>query len=292
MDIFHCRPYSRQGRIKISAIQVKKSSRLLCPIKLSSACLWSQFSPCRVTNRSYEEWTILSDGAQHSFACATAAIWSTLKHLKSLYITALAFTTVGLAQARAADMPGLETLGRLIQTNTEGNSRYYGTTKFTPTGSHRSYINKFARRLAKNPEDIRKYEDVLRMAIYAWEGKTEVQPYLNDLAGAMAFYTVTNVGVAHNENSKDYLIPNLVDQYRTRLASRTVARMSNEKKEDMYDYMITEAMYMEVLIASEPDMQDPSVLDQVKALSAENCQDLFGVRGEVLSVTESGLVFD
>ncbi|MEI7984893.1 MAG: DUF6683 family protein [Armatimonadota bacterium] len=213
-----------------------------------------------------------------------------MKHLNFLLATSFAIASVGTVYARASDKPDIERLGRLVQSNSSGNARFYGDSAFVKTGK-RSYITKFAKMLAKVPDDVAKYEVVLKMAIWQWENKTEVKAYTSDLAGAMAFYTVTNIGVAHNENSKDYLIPNLVDQYKKCLSTKMVAGMSNSRKEDLYDFMVTESMYMEVLIASEPEMRMPEVLDQVKSLSVMNCQDIFGVSSETLAVTESGLIF-
>lgn len=212
-----------------------------------------------------------------------------MKPLKSLMVVGLAVGSIGTAFARA-DHPDIERLGKLVQSNSAGNARYYGRSAFVKTNK-RSYVTQFAKRLARTPDEVPVYEDVLRQAIWKWETKDEVRNFTSDLAGALAFYTVTNLGIAQNENSKDYLIPNLVDQYKKCLASRQIARMSNSQKEDLYEYMVTESIYQEVLIASEPERRQPEILTMMQNLSASNVQDVFGVSPTVLSVTESGLTF-
>lgn len=212
-----------------------------------------------------------------------------MKTLTTLIVAGLALGSVGNAYARA-DRPDIERLGKLIQSNSAGNARYFGDSSFVKTGK-RSYITRFAKMLAKNTEDVPKYEVVLREAITNWEAKKEFTAYTSDLSGALALYTVTNLSIAQHEDAKDYLIPNLVDQYKKCLSSRTISRMSNERKEDLYDYMVTESIYQEVLIASQPDMKDPDILAEVRDMSTANVRDVFGVSPTVLSVTESGLTY-
>lgn len=204
-------------------------------------------------------------------------------------LTSIIVMGVGLAGVANA-APNLSTVGGLVRTNAAGDYRYAGASAFLHSGT-RGYVNEFAIKLA-NGGDVAAYEDVMKQGILQWEDGMKEKGFSNDVASALAFFTAVNLSFAKKEEYKDFLIPNLVSQYRKALASKTVGTMANAKKQDYYDYMVAQSVYMQALASSGRDRDADEVMRILKKTSTGLLRETFGANPLGLSISESGLAFN
>lgn len=210
-----------------------------------------------------------------------------MKILSSVLVVGLSM--VGVANL-SSEKHSLGLLGSLVKSNAQGDYRFNGASTFTRSGT-RGYVGHFAKLLASDPTQISTYEDVMTQGIRVWEDENRPNGFTNDLAGSFAFFTYVNLALAKNQDYKDYLFPNLVSQYRKALASRQVGMMSNAKKQDMYDYMVAESVYLQALASMGRDKNIELAAKTVRDTSSYHVRETFGADPATLSITESGLQF-
>ena len=209
-----------------------------------------------------------------------------------LIASAIALATIasgGIAQG-PSDRIELSMLGNLVRNNAKGDYKFPGAYSFKRSGS-RAYINHFARKLSQNDDEIAQYEDVLQQGIRVWEEQSGPLGYTNDLAGGLAFYTVVNHGLAKNYAYKDGMLGNLVAQYRKAFCSKLIASMPVAKKQDMYDYMITESVFLQALASSGRERSQTEVAEMISKISNMQIQNTFGTDASNLEITENGIIF-
>lgn len=204
-------------------------------------------------------------------------------------IAMASMATGGIAQG-TSDRVELSLLGNLARNNAKGDYKFPGASSFKRSGS-RAYINHFARKLAQNDGEIPLYEDVLQQGIRVWEEQSGPLGYTNDLAGGLAFYTVVNHGLAKNYAYKNGMLGNLVAQYRKAFCSKLIASMTVAKKQDMYDYMITESVFLQALASSGRERSQTEVAEMISKISNMQIQNTFGTDASNLEITENGLMF-
>lgn len=210
-----------------------------------------------------------------------------MKLLNSVLVFGLAITSV----ANASTSPhSLGMLGKLIRTNAQGDYHFAGDTGFLHNGT-RGYIDHFVSLLATNPADRSTYHDVMMQGINQWEDENKGKGFTNDIASSLAFFTVTNIALAKNRDYKDSLFPNLVSQYRKSLSASSVAALSNAKKQDIYDYLLAESVYLRALASAGRDKDADITAKTITNTSIYHIRETFGVDPSALSITESGLDF-
>jgi len=190
----------------------------------------------------------------------------------------------------SGDKVDLSLLGNLVKNNAKGDYKYPGGFSFKRGGS-RAYINFFARKLAKNEGEIPTYEDVIMQGIRVWEEQEGPKGYTNDLAGGLAFYTMVNVGLATNRPYEDKYLGNMVAQFRKSFCSKLVSSMTIAKKQDMYDYMITESVYMQALASAGQERNQTDVADEISKIAGKEVKSNFGVDASTMDITVSGVAF-
>jgi hypothetical protein len=206
----------------------------------------------------------------------------------ALASTSFAATTRVQGDAEKMD---LSILGNLIKNNEKGDWKYPGGYKFTRSGS-RAYINHFARKLAQNDSEIATYEDVISQGIRVFEEQEGPKGYTNDLAGGMAFYTMVNVGLATNKPYEDNFFGNMVAQFRKAFSSKIVSSMSAAKKQDMYDYMITESVYMQALASAGQERSKSDTAEFLIKMGNMQIQNTFHYDASKMTIDASGVHFN
>lgn len=207
-----------------------------------------------------------------------------MKTFSTLVIVGLAISATGSVKVA----PKISVIGNLVRTNSHGDSRYANTSDFIHSGTH-GYISDFARMLSGNSRDYgHYYRDVMVQGVTTWEDEVRPKGFANDLAGALAYFTVVNVGIAKGEGYKFHLLPNLVSQYRKALSAKVVGQMSDTKKQDLYDYLLAESVYIQTITASNPSMSAEETT-KWRNIAAANVENAFGVDASRLNISENGL---
>jgi hypothetical protein len=204
-------------------------------------------------------------------------------------VVAVSMLAGSLAQT-SGDKVELSLLGNLVKNNAKGDYKFPGGFAFKRSGS-RAYINFFAKKMAANDTEVKDYEDVIMQGIRVWEEQYGPKGYTNDLAGGLAFFTVVNHGLAKNEAYKDGMIGNLVAQNRKAFCSKLIATMTPAKKQELYDYMITEAVYMQAIASAGQERNQNDVADMISKFSSAQIKSAFGVDASMMEITENGVVF-
>ena len=204
----------------------------------------------------------------------------------------LALATIGTsvyAQGQS-DKIDLSVLGNLVRNNAKGDYKYPGGFKFTRNGS-RAYINHFARKLAKTDSEIPAYEDVIKQGIRIWEEQEGPMGYTNDLSGGLALYTMTNVALATNKPYEENYLGNMVAQFRKAFCSKQIASMSAAKKQDLYDYMVTESVYMQALASAGQERNQAETADLMSKIGTMQIRNTFNYDASKMEINESGVHF-
>lgn len=206
-----------------------------------------------------------------------------MKPLKTVGLLGLTLALGGVANAA----PDISKIGSLVRTNVQGDYRYADRTQFNHNGT-RGYISSFASMLSSDGS----YRSILKNAIVQWEDDplSQEKRFTSDMAGGLAYFTVVNLALAKGENYRFQYLPNLVSQYRKALSSRVVASMSNNGRQDMYDYLMAQAVYMQTRAASNPGMTAEEA-KRMKEMASGAIRSAFGVSASGLSISEYGLVW-
>ncbi len=207
-----------------------------------------------------------------------------MKLLNTIVVGSLALASVANAQEKL----NLGLLGNLVKNNAEGDYKFPGVSAFLHNGT-RAHVNHFAKMLGSNPSDVEQYEQVMMQGITSWEDEMNEKGFKNDVASALAYFTVVNVSLYKHNDYKDYLLPNLVSQYRKALASKDLGTMSNAKKQDYYDYLVAETVYVQTLASIGRDMDEGVAEKMIRSTVTMNLKQTFGVDPARLSISESGL---
>ena len=208
-----------------------------------------------------------------------------MKPLYTLMIAGLAISATGSAFAA----PKISTIGTLVRTNSQGDSRYTHRTAIMHSGN-RGYISDFARMLSGTSGQYQQSRDTLRQVITTWEDEAKPVGFANDLAAGLAYFTVVNVSIAKGEDYKFHLLPNLVSQYRKALSAKVVGQMPNSKKQEYYDYLLAQSAYLQTIVASNPSMSADEKAKWRNRATA-NVENAFGASASGMEITESGLNF-
>jgi hypothetical protein len=190
----------------------------------------------------------------------------------------------------SVDKVDLSLLGNLVRNNAKGDYKYPGVYKFTRSGS-RAYINHFARKLAKNDSEIPQYEDVLKQGVRVWEEEQGPLGYTNDLSGGLAFYTMVNSALGSNQPYQENYLGNMVAQFRKAFSSKSIAVLSSAKKQDMYDYMITESVYMQALASAGQERNLSDTADLLMKMGSMQIRTTYKCDASKIEITESGVTF-
>lgn len=209
----------------------------------------------------------------------------------SLIFGMVAATSIGQAGQAQTDKVELSVLGSLVRNNAKGDYKYPGGFKFTRSGS-RSFINHFARKLAKNDGEIAMYEDVISQGIRVWEEQDGPKGYTNDLAGGLAFYTMTNVALGTNKPYDDMFLGNMVAQFRKAFCSKTIATMTSAKKQNLYDYMIAESVYMQALASAGQERNQADTQEFLTKMGTLQIRNTFDFDASQMTINESGVHFN
>ncbi len=191
----------------------------------------------------------------------------------------------------SSDKVELSVLGSLVRNNARGDYKYPGVFKFTRIGS-RSYVNHFARKMAKNDGEIATYEDVINQGIRVWEEQEGPKGYTNDLAGGLAFYTMTNVALGTNKPYEDMYLGNMVAQFRKAFCAKAVATMSAAKKQNLYDYMIAESVYMQALASAGQERNQADSAEFLTKMGMTQVRNTFNFDASQMTINESGVHFN
>ncbi len=205
-------------------------------------------------------------------------------------LASTSFATTAKVQGDA-DKMDLSVLGNLAKNNAKGDWKYPGGSKFTRSGS-RTYINHFARKLAQNDSEIATYEDVINQGIRVFEEQEGPKGYTNDLAGGLAYYTMVNVGLATNKPYEDNFFGNMVAQFRKAFSSKIISTMTAAKKQDLYDYMITESVYMQALASAGQERSKSDTADFLIKMGNTQIQNTFHYDPSKMSIDASGVHFN
>ena len=210
----------------------------------------------------------------------------------TLFLGAIATSSFGMGAHTQVDTEkfDLSVLGSLVRNNPKGDYRYPGGSKFARSGS-RAYINHFARKLAQADSEIPAYEDVINQGIRVWEEQQGPNGYTNDLAGGLAFYTMVNVGLATNKPYEDNFLGNMVAQFRKAFCAKQIAGMSSAKKQNMYDYMITESVYMQALASAGQERSKSDTAGQLERIGSMQIRNTFGYDASKMSISVDGVSF-
>ncbi len=211
----------------------------------------------------------------------------------TLILSAMAMSSLGVGAPPQDSTPkvDLSVLGSLVRNNAKGDWKYPGGSKFTRNGS-RAYINHFARKLAANDGEVAMYEDVINQGIRVFEEQEGPMGYTNDLAGGLAFYTMANVALATNKPYEDKYFGNMVAQFRKAFCAKAVANMSPSKKQNLYDYMITESVYMQALASAGRDRNQTETADFLTKMGTMQIQTTFAYDASRMRIDESGVHFN
>ena len=210
----------------------------------------------------------------------------------TLFLGAIATASLGMrahAQGDASKVD-LSVLGSLVRNNPKGDYKYPGGSKFTRSGS-RAYVNHFARKLAQVDSEIPAYEDVINQGIRVWEEQEGRNGYTNDLAGGLAFYTMVNVGLGSNKPYEENYLGNMVAQFRKAFCAKQIAGMSAAKKQNMYDYMITESVYMQALASAGQERAKSDPAGQLEKMGSMQIRNTFGYDASKMSIGVEGVSF-
>ena len=210
-----------------------------------------------------------------------------MKLHNSVLALGLALTSIANASTTSHT---LGMLGNLIRTNAEGDYHYTGDTNFAHNGS-RAYVDHFVNLLATNSTDRASYHDVMMQGINSWEDENKSKGFTSDIAGSLAFFTVTNMALAKNRDFKDNLFPNLVSQFRKALAASSVASLSTAKKQDIYDYTLAESVYVRILASAGRDQNAINAAKTITDTTTYHIKETFGADPSLLTITETGLRF-
>jgi hypothetical protein len=212
-----------------------------------------------------------------------------ISKLISGLILGIAIATSSFAQ-NSADKVDLSLIGNLVKNNAKGDYKFPGGFGFKRSGS-RAYINYFAKKMASNDSEVKDYEDVLMQGIRVWEEQYGPKGYTNDLAGGLAFYTMVNAGLATNKPYEDNFLGNMVAQFRKAFCSKMITSMTAAKKQDMYDYMITESVYMQSLAAAGNERSQSNAAEEVSKFAGTQIKATFGVDASTMSFSATGVSF-
>ena len=189
------------------------------------------------------------------------------------------------------DKVDLSLLGSLVRNNAKGDYKYPDGYKFTRSGS-RAYINHFARKMAKNDGEIAQYEDVLKQGIRVWEEQEGPLGYTNDLSGGLAFYTMVNTALGTNQPYQENYLGNMVAQFRKAFCSKSIATMSAAKKQDLYDYLITESVYMQALASAGQERNQSDTADLLMKMGSMQIRTTFNYDAGKMKIDEAGVHFN
>ena len=67
--------------------------------------------------------------------------------------------------------------------------------------------------------------------------------------------------------------------------------MTVAKKQDMYDYMITESVFLQALASSGRERSQTEVAEMISKISNMQIQNTFGTDASNLEITENGIIF-
>lgn len=190
----------------------------------------------------------------------------------------------------SGDKVDLSLLGNLVKNNAKGDYKYPGGFSFKRGGS-RAYINHFARKLAKSDSEIASYEDVIMQGIRVWEEQLGPKGYTNDLAGGLAFYTMVNVGLATNKPYEDNYLGNMVAQFRKAFCSKSISSMTAAKKQNLYDYMITESVTMQALASAAEEKREENAAEELAKFANDEIKATFGVDASSIEIAVNGISF-
>ena len=95
------------------------------------------------------------------------------------------------------------------------------------------------------------------------------------------------MNLAKGADYKDYLLPNLVAQNRKAFMSGYVASLPNAKKQEMYDYMIAESVYLRAVASTGHDTATEQML---KSAASKQVQASFGLDASSINFNETGTI--
>ena len=206
-------------------------------------------------------------------------------------IIAAAIVMTSLAGQDQAPKVDLSVLGNLVRNNAKGDYKYPGTSGFKRSNSH-YFVNHFAKKLAKNDGEVAQYEDVLNQGIRVWEEQEGPKGYTNDLAGGLAFYTMVNVGLGTNKPYEENYLGNMVAQFRKAFCSKTIATMPAAKKQDLYDYMIAESVYMQALASAGQERNASETAEFLQKMGMTQVRTTYGYDASKMSIDQAGVHFN
>ena len=216
-----------------------------------------------------------------------------LSNSTKLIVCVGALSSIGAsAFARGSiDTYDLATLGNLAKNHTQGDYRYSNASRLK-AGARSTYINQFARKMAMNDSEIPVYEDVLTRLVAVWNMEQEEKGFNKDLASGFATYTMVNVALANNKPYELNYYDNMVAQYRKAFSSRAVAHMSEAKKEDMLDYMVTESCFMQAMASAGRDRDFAQNESLLASIGNTQVQNTFAYQPSRVVIAEVGVTFE
>ncbi len=184
----------------------------------------------------------------------------------------------------------LSLLGNLTKNHASGDNKYSGASHFNSNGNH-AYINTFARKMAHNDSEIPVYEDVLTRLVAVWEDEQKVRGFDNDLAPAFAYFTMVNEALATNQPYGLNFFDNMVAQNRKAFSSSKIAKMTNSKKQDMYEYMVTQSAYMQAMASAGRERDFSQNESLLASIGSSQIQNTFDYQPSRIVIADIGVSF-
>ena len=208
-------------------------------------------------------------------------------------VCAIALSSIGaMAFARGSiDTYDLSTLGNLEKNHAQGDAKYNGASHLNAQAGS-TYINQFARKMAMNDSEIPMYEDVLTRLVAVWNMEQEEKGYGKDLASGFATYTMVNVALANNKPYDLNFYDNMVAQNRKAFSARSVAHMSEAKKEDMLDYMVTQSCYMQAMASAGRERDFAQNESLLASIGNTQIQNTFDYQASRMVIADIGVTFE
>lgn len=182
----------------------------------------------------------------------------------------------------------IEILGAEAESGPAPSPAVAAASRFKPSGT-RLYLSELARSLASDAEGRRALLQVFEAGLKAYEEGAAESGFVNDLAGAMAYFIGVSYYLIRGEEPDEKGLDEVGLALRRSMDTPRVKAISDPEKQRFYELMIGLGTYLAAVYGQAARDGDEKATEAVRKAAGESLRGFLGLDPASIRITRAGL---